>query len=259
MCCGDSGGGTQTTVQSNDPWSGQQPYLQTGFGRAESDVLNRPLEFFPESTVVPFAPESQRAMELTAQRAQQGSPLIGAGADTLGATIRGDFLDAGNPYFSGMMDRIAGEVRPRIDAQFTSAGRYGSGMHAGTTAKALSDAASDLAFRNYSAERGMQQQALGLAPRYAAQDYLDFSMLGQVGGQREGKAQENLADSMARWDFAQREPSQRIGDFMGLIGGGYGGQSTTTTRQSGGDPLLGLLGAGASIAGMGGPTGFGWW
>ena len=49
-------GVTQTTV-NNDPWSGQQPYLQAGFQTA-GDLANAPKTFFPGSTVVPFAPRS---------------------------------------------------------------------------------------------------------------------------------------------------------------------------------------------------------
>ena len=35
--------GTRVVTQSNDPWSEQIPYLKTGFERAQSDVLDKPI------------------------------------------------------------------------------------------------------------------------------------------------------------------------------------------------------------------------
>ena len=58
-----TGGQTQQSVQTNEPWKAQIPYLKTGFARAQTDVLDRPLSYFPESTVVPFSPETETALE----------------------------------------------------------------------------------------------------------------------------------------------------------------------------------------------------
>lgn len=329
MCFDFGGGGSQTQVQRSEPWAEQKPYLIEGFERAGPYVLDRPLEYFPGSTVVPFAPESELAMGLTAARGAGGSPLIDTGTGELGRTIsgeyfgaspaydilepfgqggvanpaieyleptaRGDFLSVENPYFSDVVESVYNEVRPRVDTQFEAGGRYGSGAHRGMMTKALGDITADLAYRNYQDERGRQLGAAGtigglsegdiarrfaagqvlgdvygqergrqlgateLAPRYAAQDYLDFAALGGVGAQREAKSAEELADEMARWEFAQREPTGRLADYMGLVSGGYGGTSTSTVRQDAGNPLLGLLGTAATVASLGGPMGFGWW
>lgn len=58
---------------------GQQPFLETGFQRAQTDVLDRPETFFPGSTVVPFDPRTTEALGLMETRARAGSPLTTAG------------------------------------------------------------------------------------------------------------------------------------------------------------------------------------
>ncbi len=86
----------------------------------------------------------------------------------------------------------------------------------------------------------------------AMADYQDMGMLGQVGAQREAKAQQ-YAD----------EPANRLSQYMGLVGGGGYGGTTTTSGGSGYSPLLGGLGGGllgtniASGLGLGSPWNYG--
>ena len=72
----NTGGRTQTTQQQSGPWSGQEPYLRTGFRQAEQNVLERPLEYFPGSTVVPYSQQSEEALGAQEARARDGSPLL---------------------------------------------------------------------------------------------------------------------------------------------------------------------------------------
>ena len=64
-----SGGGNQTTTSSTQPYAPAEPYLQDILGEAQniyrSDVGR---SFFPGSTVVPFADQTQEALNL--QQAQ---------------------------------------------------------------------------------------------------------------------------------------------------------------------------------------------
>src|SRR5262245_31573306 len=52
------GGGTQTTIQKSDPWSGQQSYLTTAYEEAKKLLDNPAPQYYPNSTVVPFSPET---------------------------------------------------------------------------------------------------------------------------------------------------------------------------------------------------------
>jgi len=134
-----------------------------------------------------------------------------------------------NPYLQGVANSAQAAIQPGVDSSFSAAGRGGSGAHYSEMSKQMANAVAPYAFQNYENERGRQLQAAGMAPQQASQDYADLAMLGQVGSQREGLAQQQIADQQARFNFGQQEPANRIGQYMALVGGGsYGGSSTAT-------------------------------
>lgn len=256
--------GAQTTVQKSEPWEEQKPYLRDTFIRAEQ-IANKPLQYYPGSTVVPFSGQSQDALAAMEQRARSGSGLMNAGRDTMTSTARGDFLNPeSNPYLKSTYDAAArpmvenyrAAVAPGVDAGATAAGRYGSGAwnneHARKEdglARGLGDLSTSIYGGNYQAERGRQMQAAGMAPEYAQADYGDAQMLGQVGAQREAQAGRELQDEVNRWDFDQNEEASRLGNYAATVQGNYGRTEQTSQpiyRQGGGgsDWLGGLMGAG---------------
>ena len=228
------GGGTQTTVQDTGPWSAQKPYLETGFRQAGENVLNRPLSYFPGSTVVPFAPETTLAMGAQTNRAIGGSPILGAAQDYTQQLLT-------DPGSSPVFDAIMSSVKPQVSSAFGQAGRTGT-----------SPLAMEAVGRGVS--RGMapfMESAAGRAPGLAREDYYDIDRLRAVGGAREGKAEESLQDSISRFNFAQAEPTNRIAQYMGLIQGNYGGTSTATqTARSQTNPLLSGMGTAVSLASL---------
>ena len=83
-----SGGGNQTTTSRTEPYAPAEPFLKDILGEAQNiyrSGLGR--EFFPSSTVVPFAEQTQQALNL--QQAQaleqaQNSALQAQAAQTFG-------------------------------------------------------------------------------------------------------------------------------------------------------------------------------
>ena len=267
---GDSDPEPQTITQTTNsaPWSDQQPFLKTGFQSAQDNVLNRPLSYFGGSTQVGFDPATEQSLNMTQNRALQGSPLIGQAQGEMGKTLGGDYLSGGNPAYQGMVERSISPLRqeyqqtvtPGIDGAFAGAGRYGSnsfqtarGQAADSYMRNVGDISSGLAYGNYNDERGRMQSAAGMAPSLAQADYADIGMLGQVGAAREGQAQAQLQDQVNRFNFQQNEPTNRLAQYMGLIGGGYGGQSTNSQvvpAGQGSNGLLQALGIGAAGTGI---------
>lgn len=258
-----SGGskGTTTTVQQTGPWSGQENYLKEAFAEAQRLYRQPGPDYYAGQTVAGFAPETEHALNAQAARAMAGSPYMRSAGQQLQNTLGGQYLSAGNPYFSGMVGRVANEVRPRIDSQFASSGRYASGAHQEAAARALTDATASLAYQNYADERGNMQQAMSLAPQLAQQDYADISQLAAVGQTREQMAQALINDQIARFNYAQQLPYNKLAQYMGLIQGNYGGTEMMTQpydRRIGASMMAGAgtaLGLGQEIFGDLGPGG----
>ena len=272
--------GTQVVTQTNDPWSGQQPFLETGFQRAQTDVLEKPETFFPGSTVVPFDPVTTEALGSIESRARAGSPLVPTAQEAIRSAASGElleqnpFLSQTNPYLQDAIDAATqgitrnyqGTVIPAIDAAFSSRGRYGSGLQAEAIDRAqenladqLSDVGTQMAFGDYGlqrqaydTERARQMAAASAAPGLAAQDYVDPGQLLSVGAAREGQAASQLQEDINRFNLEQNAEKKALADYMALVAGGqYGGTSSTSTPIYQ-DTSSNVLGNIASLAGVGG-------
>lgn len=261
MSGGGSGGGTSTTVQKSDPWSGQQPFLVGGEsnGQTVPGVMpeaanlyqNNPLGFYGGQTFAPLSTETEAALGLQTNRALSGSPVTNSMNAELSKTLGGEYLDASkNPYLMPMADQIRAKVQPAIDARFGAAGRSQSGLGARAVSQGVTDALATQAYQNYNNERTNQMRAMMFAPQAAMNDYQDIAKLQEVGNVREDLAQQGINENMQRFSFENMEPWQRLGLYNQLVQGNYGGQTTgsqTMPRRSVGSSVLGggMMGAGA--------------
>jgi hypothetical protein len=216
----------------------------------------------------------------------------------LRGTANGSMLNA-NPYVDAMFDKASNAVTQGVNSTFGGAGRWGSGAHANALTSGLSDMATDIYGGNYAQERqnqlaaasglgsmaqgdknqrmqalsGLagiygdertrQMQGMLFAPQAANQDYYDIAKYAEAGAQREGLGQQAIDDQMARFNYAQSEPWQRLQQYSGILNGGLNFGTTTGTgtqtqpRGSLGAGLLGGAATGAGIGSMFGPIGMG--
>lgn len=280
MC---DGGGTPSsqvvTQQTNTaPWAPQQDYLKEGFQGAQDWFQSNQPEFFPDSTVVGFAPQTEQALRGMETRALTGSPVQQAGNQSALDTIQGNFLSAGNPYFQDAfnasmapaVENFNRNVLPGVDSAFERAGRYGSEMHrdrlteaTDSMSRAMAEQAAKMGYGNYAQERQNMLNMTAMAPQLAAADYQDMGQLAQVGAAREGLEGARLQDQINRFNFEQNKDKDKVAQYLALVGGGYGTSGTSSTTQPlysnpAGSFLSGALG-GAGLGSLlgGGPLGAG--
>lgn len=252
-----------TQVQSIDPML--QPYVKKGLDEAARLYGQQP-NYFPGQTYVGASDPTQAALLAQRNRAMQGNTLNPAAQRQQLNTISGDYL-AGNPFFGGAFKGAAEQATNAYNqsvnqalSNASQAGRYGSGAMntalggAGQTlANSLSNTAGNLAYQNYAAERGMQQNAAQNAPSLAATDYADINQLAQAGQGYESYNQLALQDAINRFNFQQNAPQNALAQYMGYVTGSP--QGSQTTSQVYRNPLSGVAG-GAGIGGsIGGGTG----
>lgn len=240
----------QTTTST--PWSEQVPYLKQGFQEAQRlyQDPSRP-SFFPGQTFAGPSQSTLQGLAGTEARAMQGNPLVPAAQSEASKSLGGHYLDAGNPHFSAMADRVRAEVLPGIDNRFIGAGRSGSGLHGRAVGTGLGDAIGSLAYGDYNAERNRMGQYAGMAPQLAQADYLDPQMLGQAGAQREAIAQQPISEAMGRWQYEQNLPNAKLADYMQMVQGNFGGTSNTVGQQFYQQPNSTAQGIGTALSGIG--------
>lgn len=212
-----SGGGNQTT--STEPPSYQLPYLQHGVNQAQQ-LYNR------GANVVPFAPQTEAAIQGTTQRALAGSPVTQAAQNYATNTLQGGFLGS-NPWLDQTFNRAALQTQNQLASQFGSAGRGAAGSE-GLRSQQLNDLATSIYGGDYQQERNRMQGLVGQAGALANQDYIDLAQLGGAGAQVEGLAQQ-YADA----------PGTALDQYLGRVSGNLGSVQTTKVPRN---PLGGALG-----------------
>jgi len=255
-----SGGGNQTTVQRTEPYAPAEPYLQDILGEAQNiyrSGVGR--SFFPGSTVVPFANQTQEALNLqqaAALEQAQNSPLQAQAAQTFGqfamspqSSYAG--LTPQADYLSGIRSNITSDVLGDVQSQFGGMGRTGtSPMAQQAVARGVTQGYAPIAAQLASQERGREQsgmesgfgrqlQAAGQLP--GIQQGMDMrrqqaiGQLGGVGSAYENLAQRQLQDQIQRFQFGQQSPMNLLNQYAGLISpiaSGLPTQYSTAPSQS---------------------------
>lgn len=255
-----SGGGSQTTTQELDP--AVKPYVQYGLSEAQRLYQTQTPQYYPGQTFTGPSAQTQQALTAAQQRAVMGSPLLPYAQRQAFNTIQGEYL-TGNPFFQGAFQPAAQAAQQtyfdalqQARSGASRAGRYGSqaamGLEeraGGQLAQSLSNAASQLAYQNYEAERARQQAMIGAAPGLAAADYGDIERLMQAGQAAEGYQQAALQADINRFNFMQGLPQAQLGQYLGAVYGSPRGSVTTQPVYR--NPATGALGGALAGAQLG--------
>lgn len=252
---------TTTSTEKRDPWSPAQPHLKSILeGAGQNYAARQNQQFYPGQTYAGFSPETEYGLSAMYQRAQAGSPLTRGAQGMIGDTLSGSYLNAGNPGFRGVADRVTGEVLPAITAQWQRAGRgTGNGAVIEAASRGIGDALAPIAHQDYRAERAAQMQAAGMAPSLAQADYADMERALGVGQAREAMTQRGIDEAMQRYAFDQNRGADALREYSGFVSpiAGLGSEGTSTqtqqSRPSGLQTALGVGLMGASLFGGGGP------
>jgi len=250
------GGGTKTeyvtSERTNEPAAFIKPFMEFGADEARRLYESNLPEYFPQSTVVEFSPQTDVALRGIEERAAAGSPLADAAINTAQNTIAGNFLSGSNPYLEAALK----PARDIVQSTFAGSGRLGSGANA----EALANATNQIAFQNYNAERARQQQALGMVPTLQDAAYDPFRRLAGVGAAREAKAGEALQAAVNRHNFLQNVQADKLARYQALVGGGQFGGTSTESKPIFSNPAANFLGStlgGGMIGNMFGMPGLG--
>jgi hypothetical protein len=242
---GSGGGGTSKTTNELDPTV--RPFVEYGLQEAKGLYQTDTPSYYPGQTYIAPSAQTQAALQSGQNRALAGNPLLPAAQQQQQNVISGQYLQ-NNPYFNQALAGAAqGATQNYNDAiaaaqsSLSKAGRYGSNVGAdiqnraaSTLANTLANKYGELAYTNYAAERGMQNQAAMNAPALAQADYADISQLANIGKTAEDYQKTALQADIDRFNFEQNKPYQKLSAYLGAAYGAPMGQVSTTTQSGGG-------------------------
>ena len=239
-----------------------EPFLQDILGEAQNIYRSGAgRQFFPGSTVVPFATQTQSALDLG-----QAAALEQAGPSQLmnlaGSTISDFASGAGqNQYLDQIRSGITSDVMGNIATQFGGMGRTGTSPQAQqAAARGITQAYAPIAASLSQQERARQLAAAGqLSPLQSQMDARRFGGIGQlsgIGGAYEDLARRQLQDQIARFQFGQQAPMSALQQYAGLVSPIGSGFPTSLTNAPSNRP--GTLGGafGGAVAGSALPASF---
>ena len=223
-----SSGQTRTISSQAGALPEARPFIQMGLSEAKRVYESAAPEYYPQSTVVGFAPETEQALAGYRQQAMAGSPFIPAVQDVVMQNLMGT-----NPLQSAAMRPVMEAMEGRV----AQAGRYGSGYGDAAIAQALAPVALQA-----------QQAAIAQAPAARQLGFADLETLSRVGAAREAQAQAELAADIERFQFEQARPAAKLADYMTLVTGGSGALGGQTITPQFRNPAAGFLSGGLAGA-----------
>ncbi len=241
-------------------------------------------QYFPGSTVVPFAPETQAAMDLSKGLgfAQTGaSPLLDIASGAMGGFASGVMPNAYSQltpqadYLSGVRESIGSNVMGDIATRFGSMGRTGTSPAAQAAAtRAFTQSYAPFQLSQAEAERRAEQTAIenqigrqltaaqglaGLQTDIDTRRGSGIDRIMDVGAMQEDLAARQLQDQIDRYQFEQQSPFARLSLFQNPVFAAAGLQEPTTQYAPSPNPLVSGIGLAESGFGLGtalgGPTG----
>jgi hypothetical protein len=179
------------------------------------------------------------------------NPLTAAARDQLQRTVSGEYLNADNPYFQEVSDRIRQNTLPQIDARYAAQGvGGGSAYQARSAADAVGGQISQLAYKNYQDERSRMMQALGQVPQFnQAQSGLNQDLI--RGGSLVTDLQNKLAqDRVALGTFPQDYRAKALQQYQNYLRG-FNSSTSTSSSGGGGSNMFGnILGTALTVSSL---------
>ena len=225
-----SGGSTKqaTSVNTTTPWTEQIPYYKEGFKAADTLWKAPGPSYYPGNTVAPFSAEQTEAQGWGANRARSGNSVVNNAQGHANNVLNGNYLNS-DPYQDSVFQNIRSHVQPAVASQFANSGRYGSGLHADTSTRALTEAYAPYASQQYQQGLDRMDNAAGMSPMFAQQDFANIEALNSIGAQKQQLGQREVDDAATRYAYYQDLPYNKLAQYMGLIGGSLGGTTTSQT------------------------------
>lgn len=280
---------TTNTSEVRNPWAPAQGALNQSLSGA-MDAYNKTYQGPQVAGMDPNVTAGQNAQLGIANRgATSGAAQSGIGGvqgilngGGLGAPMQdalgylqpyasGSYIN-NNPYLDAIIGKSQQEAADKVNANFSSAGRYGSGAYAGALGKELAGIGTNARYQDYLDQQNKQIMAInqitGIGQNgvnniynagaalnnYQTPLYSDAQAMKGVGGERMDYAQSNIdANNQAPW--ARVGNLAQLAQGIGSMGGTSFGSSTgvgITPQQYKPTPSFGqtALGLGATAAGL---------
>ena len=228
--------------------TGQQPFLQAGFGRAAELLGQGAPSYYPKETLAGFTPLEQQAMAdvegytrgprpARMQQAAEQALTTGLGGQVdYDAGPFGQYRAALEENVLSSLQRPETGVLPRLRESLVKYQPGGSSIGNLLQQQAISEAVTKgmttpLAQAYERAYTGAQErvpQFMGQYPTIMGAPLESMAAMGGVGEEQRAMNQAQMDRAMAKYQYETTAPQQQLQQYLGNIAGQYGGTAQTT-------------------------------
>lgn len=261
--------GTTKTVSSSAPAGFQQPYIDQMLSEAQRLYGSAGPGFYPGSTVAGFTgPETAAGNYLQKTAGDMANFNV---TDLLPGVQYGlkAYDVANNPVVAGaaraainpVFQQLEQSTLPQIRQQSVGVGGYGGsrqgiaeGVATGQAARSAQDITAQMYNQAYQQGLNTLSNTIGQIPTVQAAQVQPGTVLSAVGSQQRAMDQARINEEIARYNWGQALPYQKLAEYANLVSKPLGGTGTSEVMASGGggweQSLGGILGLIGSIPGL---------
>lgn len=227
VCGGGGGGGQSTTVQSIPD---ELKPLASAYTQSALQLNSTPYQAYGGQRFADLNGVQMAGLNATADRAMQGSETVNNAESALNQTIAGGNT---NPYLDQMVGKAQDSVVSKFNTGAVNSGSFGNSGLQEQFQQGLGDVATQMYGQAYDGDRQRQMQAIGMAPEFGNQAYLDADRLMGAGQTLQDQQQQGLDFQYQQSTEAQNDPYKKLAAMSGVFGTNLG-QSASTTQSGGG-------------------------
>lgn len=224
---GGGGGGQSTTVQSIPD---ELKPLASAYTNTAIGLNNTPYQAYQGQRFADLNGVQMAGLNATADRAMNGSQTVNNAEGQLNQIIAGGNT---NPYLDQMVGKAQDSVRSQFNTGAVNSGSFGNSGLQEQFQKGLGDVATSMYGQAYDQDRARQMQAIGMAPEFGNQAYIDAEKLMGAGQTLQDQQQQGLDFRYQQATEAQNDPYKKLAAMSGVFGTNLG-QSASTTQSGGG-------------------------
>ncbi len=226
---------------STSPWEPQQPYILAGFEAAKNLYNMGTPQYYPGATLAGFEP-AQQAAQQGILGYSMGPRVAGMQAAAENALVKGLSGQIDPRAYSPMVNALQSNVLSGLQKNILPGLRSQAIQYGGPTSRdalesnrAISEAVTsgltkplaNMYTNAYNLAQQRQAQMASLYPTIMNAPYAPLEAISQVGAQRRAMSQEAINRDMARYQYEGSAPQQALANYMSMITGNYGSQSSS--------------------------------
>ncbi|HEX6824745.1 MAG TPA: hypothetical protein VF077_00400 [Nitrospiraceae bacterium] len=256
--------GTNKTVSSTAPASFQQPYINSLLSESQKLYNSEGPSYFPGNTVADFNDKINTGQGYLSETAGQNAAKNDTQIDPATQFGLKAYDVANNPYVTGMakastepiIQQLKEEVLPGLRSGAIATGTQGSSRQGISEAQGMERAAraamntqSGIYGQAYGQGLTTMSNTLSQMPALQSMSYQPGQVMTGIGEQQRGLEQAKIDAEIAKHNYNQQLPYQKLVEYGNQVSKPFGGTSTSDVTATGGanQTIGGILSGAGSI------------